>query len=134
MNIINSTTSNDIFIDIMGLTTEHSRISPNKYQSIDYNFDIFKDISDKPNIKIEINQFCSSMKGMTRGDPDYTSFKVFNKALIVESRNSTGNLMKDGRWGEIKELDIINNNYVETKINPTIIKFIFINDSVKDLI
>jgi hypothetical protein len=122
VRIYKTTMSNDIFIDIMGLTTEHSRISANKYQSIDYNFDAFKDISDKPNIKIEINQFCSSMKGMTRGDPDYTSFKILDNALIVESRNSTGNLMKDGRWGKINELDIINNNYVETKINPTIIK------------
>jgi len=122
VRIYKTTLSNDIFIDIKGLTTEHSRINPNKYQSIDYNFDAFQNMSERPNIKIEINQFCSSMKGMTRGDPDYTSFKVFENALIVESRNSTGNLMKDGRWGKIEEFDIIKNKYVETKINPTIIK------------
>ena len=122
VRIFKTTMSNDICIDIKGVTTEHSRVSTNKYQSIDYNFSAFDDISDKANIKIEINQFCSSMKGMTRGDPEYTSFKVFPNALIAESRNSTGNLMKDGRWGNIKEEDIINKNYVETKINPTIIK------------
>lgn len=122
VRIFRTTMSNDIFIDIKGLTTEHTRVSPNKYQSIDYNFSAFDDLSDKANIKIEINQFCSAMKGMTRGDPEYTSFKVFPKALIAESRNSTGNLMKDGRWGKITEEDISKKRYVETKINPTIIK------------
>lgn len=123
VRIYRTTHSPDIIIDIKGLTTERSRISTSKYQSIDYNFSMFDDLEDsKANIRIEINQFCSAMKGMVRGDPEYTSFKVFSNALITESRNGTGSLMKDGRWGAIKEEDITQKKYVETKINPTIIK------------
>jgi hypothetical protein len=122
VRIYKTTASSDIFIDIKGLTTEHSRVTSNKFQSVDYNFSAFDNINEKPNIKIEINQFCASMKGMTRGDPEYTSFKVFKDALIVESRNGTGNLMKDGRWGEISNEDIENKKYAETRVNSSIIK------------
>jgi hypothetical protein len=121
VRIFKTTASNDIMIDIRGLTTEYSRITPGRYQAVDYNFSAFDNISNEANIKIEINQFCASMKGMTRGDPEYTSFKVFPKGILVESRNSTGNLMKDGRWGKVKE-NYNETDYVETKISPSIIK------------
>lgn len=113
-----TTASDEIILEIKGLTTERSRILPTKYQSIDFNLDEFDDISDKPKIKIEINQFCSSMKGMVRGDPEYTSFKVFSGGLIVESRNADGKIMKDGKWGVIDE----NEEYFETKINLSVVK------------
>lgn len=121
VRIYKTTASDDILIDIKGLTTEHSRISPGNYQTVDYNFNEFDSISGKPNIKIEINQFCASMKGMTRGDPEYTSFKVFKHGILIESRNGTGNLMKDGKWGYIKD-DYEKEDYYETKVNSSIIK------------
>lgn len=122
VRIYKTTVSDDIFIDIKGLTTEHSRITSSKFQSIEYDFTPFENLSSVPNIKVEINQFCSTMKGMTRGDPEYTAFKIFPESLIVESWSSTGNLMKDGKWGTIKKEDYDESNYVETKINSSVVK------------
>jgi hypothetical protein len=121
VRIFKTTASDDVFIDIKGLTTEHSRVTPSKYQTINHDFSAFDNISSSPNIRIEINQFCSTMKGMTRGDAEYTSFKVFPNALLVEGRNGTGNLMKDGCWGKLKD-DYDESDYVETKVNSSIIK------------
>lgn len=121
VRIYKTTASDDIMIDIKGLTTEHSRIASSKFQSVEYDYSNFDNIST-PNIKIEINQFCATMKGMTRGDPEYTAFKVFPESLVVESWNSSGNLMKDGKWGEVKSSDYDEANYVETKLNSSIVK------------
>ena len=123
VRIYKTTHSDDVFIEIKGLTTEHSRLNSGKYQSINYDISSFENMTSTPNMRIEISQFCTSMKGMTRGDAEYTSFKVFSKGLIVEGRNGTGSVMKDGRWGEIKE-DYDETDYVETKVNSSIIKAI----------
>ena len=132
VRIFKTTASDDVFIDIKGLTTEHSRVTPSKYQTINHDFSAFDNISSSPNIRIEINQFCSTMKGMTRGDAEYTSFKVFPNALLVEGRNGTGNLMKDGCWGKLKD-DYDESDYVETKVNSSIIKALCQNQWHGDL-
>lgn len=100
-----------------GLITDVSWIECAKYQSVEYDLSGFEDISESPNIRIEINQFCSIMKGMTKGDPDYISFKVYPRGLLVESWSSSGSLMRNGNWGNIKE-----EKFYETKVNSSVIK------------
>ena len=77
VRIYKTTMSDDVFIEIKGLTTEHSRLSTSKYRKVHYDISEYQDDLEKPNLKIEISQFCTTMKGMTRGDAEYTSFKVF---------------------------------------------------------
>jgi len=104
-------------IQTIGLTNDVSYIECSKYQNIEYDLGGFDDISDKPNIRIDINQFSSIMKGMTKGDPDYISFKVYPEGLKVESWNNSGLKMRNGHWG-----DITGDNFYETKVNLSIIK------------
>lgn len=103
-------------VQTKGLITDISWIECTKYQSIEYDLSGFDDIEDKPNIKIEINQFCSIMKGMTKGDPEYISFKVYPKGIEVESWSSSGTLMRNGNWGHIE------GEPFETKVNHSVIK------------
>ena len=124
IRIYKTTESDDILISMKSVTTEHARITPSRYQALDYDFSAFDNISLTPNIKIEINQFCVNLKSMTRGDTEYTAFKVFENALLVEGRNGTNDLMKDGSWGVIDE-DHDESDYVETKVNTTIIKALY---------
>jgi len=108
--------SNDIHIEVKGLTTEYSRISSSNYQTVNYDISEFDNLSEIPNLKIDIGQFCSSMKGMTRGDTEITNFKVFDKGLIIEGINNSGFIVKDGKWGNKEETS------TETKVNSSIIK------------
>ena len=108
--------SNDIHIEVKGLTTEYSRISSSNYQTVNYDISEFDNLSETPNVKIDIGQFCSSMKGMTRGDTEITNFKVFDKGLIIEGINNSGFIVKDGKWGNKEETS------TETKVNSSIIK------------
>jgi hypothetical protein len=119
----------DVFIEIKGLTTEHSRLSTSKHRKVYYDLSEYQDEMEKPNIKIEISQFCTTMKGMTRGDAEYTSFKVFPEGLMVEGRNGTGSITKDMRWGSLPdsndpniEVDIERDSYFETKVSSPSIK------------
>lgn len=121
LRIYKTTLCDDIMIDIKGLTTEHLRLNCSRYQSVEYDFSEFENMSAIPNIKIEISQFCNNMKSMTRGDSDYTSFKVFPEGLIVEGRNNNGSVMRDSQWGKIKK-DYDESDYVETKVNSSLIK------------
>ena len=113
--------SDEVMIDIKGTTTEHAKICTSKYQSIDYDFSPFENISNIPNIKIETTQFCNGMKSMIRGDPEYISFKIFPKGIVVESRNSSETIMKDWKWGNIKS-NYDDTDYVETKVNSPLVK------------
>ena len=61
------------------------------------------------------------MKSMTRGDSDYTSFKVFPEGLVVEGRNNNGSVMRDTKWGKVNK-DYDESEYVETKVNSSLIK------------
>lgn len=121
IRIYKTTESDDILISMRSVTTEHAKISPVRYQALDYDFSSFNDTPDTPNIKIEINQFCVNLKSMARGDTDYTSFKVYPNALLVEGCNSNGVVMKDANWGEINE----DEEYFETKVNTSIIKALY---------
>jgi hypothetical protein len=114
--------SKEICIETKGLTSDISRIESAKIQSIEYNLSNFDDLSETPNIKIEINQFCSIMKGMTRGDPDYISFKVFKSGLAVESWVSPTRRIKDTRWGDITKKSYDNKDFFETKVNTSVVK------------
>ena len=121
LRIYKTTLHDDIMIDIKGLTTEHLRLASSRYQSVEYDFSEFENMSSVPNIKIEISQFCNNMKSMTRGDSDYTSFKVFPEGLIIEGRNNNGSIMRDSKWGTVKK-DYDATDYVETKVNSSLIK------------
>lgn len=121
LRIYKTTFHDDIMIDIKGLTTEHLRLASSRYQSVEYDFSEFENMSSVPNIKIEISQFCNNMKSMTRGDSDYTSFKVFPEGLIIEGRNNNGSIMRDSKWGTVKK-DYDATDYVETKVNSSLIK------------
>ena len=120
--------SDDVFIEIKGLTTEHSRLSTSKYRKVHYDISDYQDEEEKPNLKIEINQFCTTMKGMTRGDAEYTSFKVFPEGMMIEGRNGTGSITKDMKWGKVPaqdpsiEMEIDRSSYFETKVSSSSIK------------
>ena len=114
--------SKEICIETKGLMSDTSTIESVKFQSVEYNISRFDDLPESPNIKIEINQFCSIMKGMTRGDPDYISFKVFKYGLAVESWVSPTRKIKDARWGNISKKSYDNKDFFETKVNTSVIK------------
>ena len=118
VRIFKTTASDDVMIEIKGDTTEHSRLTSGRYQVVEYDISSFENSTSNPNIKIELGQFCTSMKGMTRGDTDYTSFKVYPSGLVVEGLSSNGTTMKSGRWGNIEETE----TFYETKVNSSVIK------------
>lgn len=121
IRIYKTTESDDILISMRSVTTEHAKISPARYQALDYDFSAFEDISEIPNIKIEINQFCVNLKSMTRGDTEYTSFKVYPNALLVEGCNSSGEVMKDADWGKVNK----DEECFETKVSTSAIKALY---------
>lgn len=129
VRIYKTTLSDDVFIEIKGLTTEHSRLTTSKYRKVHYDVSEYQDDAEAPNLKVEISQFCTTMKGMTRGDAEYTSFKVFPQGLMIEGRNGTGSITKDMCWGKIPipedptvEVEIDKSEYFETKVSSSSIK------------
>lgn len=99
VRLYKTTLSDDICIEIKGLTVENSKITSGKFQNTDYDISPFKGLPEEPNIKIDIGQFCTTMKGIMR-DTDFTIFKVFDGGMIVEGRNTIGSVVKDNRWGK----------------------------------
>ena len=129
VRIYKTTLCDDIFIEIRGLTTEHSRLTTNKFRKFHYDISEYQDEMAKPNLKIEISQFCTTMKGMTRGDAEYTSFKVFPEGMMIEGRNGTGSITKDMKWGKLPnqddvavEVEFDEDEYFETKVSSSSIK------------
>lgn len=129
VRIYKTTLCDDVFIEIRGLTTEHSRLTTNKFRKFHYDISEYQDDFEKPNLKIEISQFCTTMKGMTRGDAEYTSFKVFPEGMMIEGRNGTGSITKDMRWGKLPDQDDVaieieydKDDYYETKVSSSSIK------------
>jgi len=129
VRIYKTTLCDDIFIEIRGLTTEHSRLTTNKFRKFHYDISEYQDEVAKPNLKIEISQFCTTMKGMTRGDAEYTSFKVFPEGMMIEGRNGTGSITKDMKWGKLPnqddvavEVEFDEDEYFETKVSSSSIK------------
>ena len=129
VRIYKTTLCDDIFIEIRGLTTEHSRLTTNKFRKFHYDISEYQDEIAKTNLKIEISQFCTTMKGMTRGDAEYTSFKVFPEGMMIEGRNGTGSITKDMKWGKLPEQEDVavevefdEDDYFETKVSSSSIK------------
>jgi len=102
VRLYKTTDSDDICIEIKGVTVENSKITSGRYQGSDYDISNFDDLPELPNIKIDIGQFCTTMKGIMR-DTDYTFFKVHKNGLVVEGRNTIGSVVKDNRWGNTKD-------------------------------
>ncbi len=98
VRLYKTTSIDEICIEIKGITIESSKITSGRYQNLDYDISQFGDISDTPNIKIDIGQFCSTMKGIMR-DTDFTIFKVYPNGVIIEGRNTIGSVVKDNKWG-----------------------------------
>jgi hypothetical protein len=121
LRIYKTDDSPDTKVEIKGLTTQTSTIVFNKFHSIEYDLSEFEDLTDVPNFKLEISQFCVTMKNIIRGDPEYISFKVFKNGLAIESWNSAGIMMNDSRWN-VDEKDYKENKFLETKINTPIAK------------
>lgn len=116
IRLYKTTDSDDICIQIKGVNIENAKISSGRYQNIDYDISQFDDIPDTPNVKVDIGQFCNTMKGITR-DTDFTIFKVFEKGLVVEGRNTIGSVLKDNRWGATG-----GEEYYECKVGTNFIK------------
>lgn len=115
IRLYKTTDSDDICIEIKGVTVENSKITSGRYQSSDYDISSFDHLSEVPNIKIDIGQFCTTMKGIMR-DTDFTIFRVYSHGLIVEGRNTISSVVKDNRWG------IIEGDYYECKVGTNFIK------------
>lgn len=116
VRLYKTTESDDICIEIKGVTIENSKITSGRYQSSDYDISDFDDLPEVPNIKIDIGQFCTTMKGIMR-DTDFTIFKIFDHGLVVEGRNTIGSVVKDNRWG-----NVTNKHWNECKVGTNFVK------------
>jgi len=117
VRLYKTTDSQDICIEIKGVTVENSKISSGKCKSSDHDISEFEDVlPELPNIKIDIGQFCTTMKGIMR-DTDFTIFKIFDNGLIVEGRNTIGSVVKDNRWGNTQ-----GENWNECKVGTNFVK------------
>lgn len=122
VRLYKTTDSDDIRIEIKGANVENSKISSGRCHSSDYDISNFDDLSETPNIKIDIGQFCSTMKGIMR-DTDFTIFKIYDKGLVVEGRNTIGSVVKNNSWGKTETKDCyeckVGTNFVKAlcKIN-----------------
>lgn len=91
----------DICIQIKGANVENAKITSGRYQNSDYDISQFDNIREIPNIKVDIGQFCATMKGIVR-DTDFTKFKIYDRGIIVEGKNTINSVIKDNRWGEVE--------------------------------
>ena len=118
VRIYKTTHSDDVFIEIKGMSDEQARLTTSRQRKVHYDISEYQDELTEPNLKIEISQFCTTMKGMTRGDSEYTSFKVFEKGMKIEGKNGTASILKQMKWGEVDdELE-----FCETGVNSSSIK------------
>ena len=106
----------DICIQIKGVNIENAKITSGKYQNTDYDISNFDDISEFPNVKVDIGQFCATMKGIVR-DTDFTNFKIFPSGLIVEGRNTISSVIKSNKWGDTEGED-----FYECRVGTNFIK------------
>ena len=90
----------EICIQIKGINIENAKISSGVYQKSDYDISKFENIRETPNIKVDIGQFCATMKGIVR-DTDFTTFKIYESGIKVEGKNSINSVIKDNVWGNI---------------------------------
>lgn len=100
VRLYKTTDNTDICIEIKGVNKEISKITSAKPKSSDHDISKFEDLPDTPNVKIDIGQFCDTMKGITR-DTDFTNFKIYQKGLVIEARNRLGSVVKENSWGYV---------------------------------
>jgi len=117
VRIYKTTESDDVFIEIKGVSSEHARLTTSRQRKVHYDISEYQDDNTIPNLKIEIGQFCNTMKGMTRGDSEYTSFKVFEDGMRIEGKNGTASITKEMMWGDVEGED-----FFETGVNSSSIK------------
>ena len=110
--------SEDIVIEIKGVTNEQSVLNKVSYQLIENDISSLNNTIE-PNVRVDTNQFCTTMKGMSRGDINLITFRVYDKGLIVIGNNNNGDKSKFSSWGKIEEEDT---NYYETSIDVNVIK------------
>lgn len=108
-------TESDIYIEVKGITNEQSVLNKISYQLVEndisqLNHDLY------PNVRVDVNQFCTCMKGMTRGDIDYIIFRVFKEGLEINGKNTNGDKTKRSVWG------VVEGDYFETKVDVNIVK------------
>ena len=94
--------SENINVQIKGINIDNAQITSNISQSCDYTVTGFDDISDTPNVKIDIGQFCAIMKSILRDSNSMSEFKIYENGLVIESKNSTGTVLKSNTWGTIE--------------------------------
>ena len=118
VRIYKTVKSEDVIIEIKGLSSEQARLTSTRQRKVHYDISEYQDDLKEPNLKIEISQFCNTMKGMTRGDSEYTSFKVYKNGMKIEGKNGTASITKQMVWGVIEEGE----PFFETGVNSSSIK------------
>jgi hypothetical protein len=123
---LHKTTLSDVVeLDIQGDSNLNVGIKCCDYQAVDYDISKFDDVSPKPNVKVEMVQFCNSIKGLARGNSGYTSFKIFKKGLFLESYSANGAITKNGYFGEVvldKDENPKDGEYIETRVSTSAMK------------
>lgn len=117
VRVYKTTESDDVFIEIKGISTEHARLTTSRQRKVHYDISEYQDDIEDPNLKVEISQFCTTMKGMTRGDSEYTSFKVYDDGMKIEGKNGIASIAKEMFWGDTET-----GNFYETGVNSSSIK------------
>lgn len=109
--------SEDIVVEIKGITVEQSVLNKVSYQLVENDISSLNN-SNEPNVKIDTNQFCTTMKGMSRGDINLITFRVYEKGLTIVGNNNNGDKSKFSSWGVVEE----NDTYFETSVDVNVIK------------
>lgn len=115
---------NMVHVEIAGDSIIKTGIKSSKYQRVQYDISMFDDMDDEPNIKINMKQFCDSMKGMFRGNTGYTCFRVFPAALYLENCSGNGSITKKGHYGvyDGDPSEAEEDEYYEIKVNVTVMR------------
>tara|TARA_Y100000592_G_C5422926_1_gene294154 strand:- start:314 stop:1123 length:810 start_codon:yes stop_codon:yes gene_type:complete len=93
--------SDNIDLQIRGANIDNTKIITSKYESSYFNLEDFEDINHDPNMKIDISQFCVTMKGLLR-DSSTASFKFYNNGLSIEGKSENNESVKYNYWGKIE--------------------------------
>ena len=107
--------SENIDLQIKGINIDNTKIITSKYESSYFNLEDFEDIDHEPNIRLDITQFCITMKGLLR-DSTIASFKFYNNGLTIEGNNENNNVVKYNKWGKIE------GDFKECKVGLSFIK------------
>ena len=115
IRLYKTTDCDDIRIQIKGANIENAKVTSSAYQNSDYDISQFDNIRETANVKVDIGQFCATMKGIVR-DTDFTTFRIYDKGIIVEGKNAINSIIKNNQWG------IIEGEYHECTVGTNFIK------------